>query len=150
MNARYDADAAKRYNDWAKKWDELEIPSSLSKQNSTDIKKTLMLLANYIGMHTTLPNGLVRFFSGHPNRRYTNEVESAISSYFVFHHAVNVKEILTVLKNTLRPALPLIGHGDLKALLLVVKDKTGEDFFVIPATDQVRRQTLNAADAHLL
>lgn len=150
MNARYKADFEKRHDDWAKKWDDLvEMPFSLSHQKDPEIKKTLTLLANYVGMNNILPNGVVRFFSFHPNRRYAKEVEIAITPYFGFCSAGNVKEILTALKKELLPVLPLIGHGDLSALLSVIEEKTGVDFRAINDADKLRRTTMSASDSFL-
>jgi hypothetical protein len=127
-----DAKAKIKFDEWNLKWETLTIPDYLAPQKNEAAKKTLTLLAEYVGLNKILPYRLVRLIYGHPLRRYTQEVEAAISSYFFIgitlaNGEADVIEILSAVKKQLN-GKPLIPYGDLKAIMTVVKDKTGVNY----------------------
>lgn len=151
----YTAKCEAKYYEWELKWNTLPIHSKLASLKSSDVKKTLTLLADYIGLNDLfIPYSVYRFFSRHPSRRYADEVESAICLHFssdettqktqmVFDEAftLDAGHIISALKEKLGNK-EIKPHGDLYAILSVIKNKTGADYFkvntslVVDGTDE--------------
>lgn len=154
MYARSEEDiAAAKYEKWLSQWDSLPIPPSVQPLQEKEAQKTIALLADYVGLyiasviHTPfLFCDTVRVLSTHLNRHHTHEVKAVIQIYYqpdfsntsnialALEEAsfANVGDILLDLKRQIgdKKINPL---GDLAAILKVINDKTGQDYFKIQA-----------------